>query len=484
MTMRARAGQPVLIIEIGSHWLKMLDVTASRSGIRLARLHVSRFERFSDDLSPTIAKVLKGWKIGKTPVLACLPRTLATVHSLEMPSVDPAEIADMVDFQAARQTPYSKDEILYDYRLAGSDRSGYTRVMLVIVQRSVLRQRFHVMEEAGLEPERMTISSEGLLSAAGAAGGSKSAGEPTAVLDVDAHYSDFMVVTGGRPVYSRSILVGADLLAADPDAARLKLLEEIRRSLELSRAENAAGPTPGRLTVSGACPAELREFLAEGLAVPCEARDPLTRIKKWPPSFSREDPALQAFSLAAPLGLAAAPDKLEINLIPDVVRQRRELIRKARLLTTFGLWLVTVLVSVSLFATVKFFLLKARRDALRTAFQASEPARMRIERMRAVASKARAYDDTRTSAARVLAETHPLIPADIFLDSLEYDGERLRVLLSGTGGTIQDVRALVRNLEGAALFRDVKEEGSTTKDARTGRFRFRVACSLAGGDVE
>ncbi len=476
-SMRARGGRPVLAIEIGARSLKMLVGSVSRSGIRLDRAHVSRYERVSDDLATEIAATLKSWKARKLPVLACLPRSLATVHALDLPSVNPAELADMVDFQALRQTPYSKEEILYDYRLAGSQRPGYTRVLLVIAQRSALRQRFHIFEEAGLEPERMTLGTEGLLAASELAVPKKT-GEPVAWLDVDADSAEFVVVANRQPSHSRSIRLGADQLATNAEETRPKLLEEILRSLERHRAESP-DHAPRSLTVTGARLPGLGEWLADGLGLPCETRDLLSNAKTWPRDLAKDEPALHACSLTALLGMAAAPERLDINLIPDTVRSRRELLRHSRQLGTFGLWLTTALAALSLFATLRFFLLKAQRDALREEFLASEPARQRMEHKQTVAGKARAYADPRNSAARILADIHPLIPPDVFLESIEYDAERNRVVLAGSGNTIQDARTLVRNLEAADSFRNVSEEGSTAKDSRTGRFRFRIACPLA-----
>ena len=48
------------------------------------------------------------------------------------------EIADMVDLQIGKQTPYSRGEIVSGYRILGSIRDGYTQVMLAIAQRGIV----------------------------------------------------------------------------------------------------------------------------------------------------------------------------------------------------------------------------------------------------------------------------------------------------------------------------------------------------------
>ena len=150
---------PSVIVEIGNDWLKMMQSAPSRGGVAVSKLCVENFGSSGADLAKLISRSIKQYKFSRMPVIACLPRQAVNLRMLELPSTDPHEIADMVDLQVGKQTPYSKDEIVSDYKILGSGRSGYSRVMLVIVQRGVLRQRFSVLEEAGVEVQRMSVSS-------------------------------------------------------------------------------------------------------------------------------------------------------------------------------------------------------------------------------------------------------------------------------------------------------------------------------------
>ena len=191
----SRSGRPVVVVEIGSDWFKIIQAESSRTGLTLSRVHVEKFGAVGSVLARGIAGAYKKHRFARIPVLACLPRQMANIRVIDLPSTQPAEITDMVDLQAAKQTPYSREEIVFDYRIVGGGREGYTRVMLAIVQRSVLRQRFSLLEEAGLEVEGMSISSEGVFNWARREVAPTDS-DTVAILDVDSFYADFIVIAG------------------------------------------------------------------------------------------------------------------------------------------------------------------------------------------------------------------------------------------------------------------------------------------------
>ena len=152
-----------VLIEIGSEWLKIIQAEPRRGGVGVSKIHLERVSGSSRAVADQIRAALRKGRFARVPVIGCLPRQMMTVRMLELPSTDHEEIADMVDLQIGKQTPYSRDEIAWDYRAAGSGRDGYTRVMLSIVQRSTIRDRYYILEEAGVDVERMTVSAEGML---------------------------------------------------------------------------------------------------------------------------------------------------------------------------------------------------------------------------------------------------------------------------------------------------------------------------------
>jgi Tfp pilus assembly PilM family ATPase/Tfp pilus assembly protein PilN len=432
-------------------------------------------------LSPqSVLNAFKKLKPGKLPVLAYLPRQMVNIRMLELPSTNPDEIADMVDLQAGKQTPYSKDEIVSDYRIVGTGREGYTHVMLAIVQRSVIRQRFHVMEEAGIEVDRMSVSSEGLLNWLEVVSGDQGDGG-VAILDVDSYYSDFSVVAGGKMVFTRSILLGANQLLTEYDKWKDKFSLEVQRSLEMSRGEQP-GATVAKVLVTGAGPnvKELVGHLGKQLNLSVEERSSLQSAKKMPSAPSLKDPQCQSISLTALIGMGLGPENLEFNLIPDSVRLRKSLMQRARALTWFGMLLMIVLVSLSFYASLKLCFKNHQLNELQKEYAATEPARQKIDRMNTIISVVQQRGDLKWTALALLSEVHRQVPKDVALDSIDIDlqTKEEKVQIEGVGRTRPDVHALVQNLEQSSFFKGVKEEGSTAQDTKTGKYRFRVVMGL------
>jgi len=480
---RLRSGRPLIIVEMGNDWLKMAQVEPSRGGVSISRLHLERFDPASGVSPQSVLSAFKSMRAGKTPVVAYLPRQMVNIRMLELPSTNPEEIADMVDLQAGKQTPYSKDEILSDYRIVGTGREGYTHVMLAIVQRSVVRQRFHILEEAGVEVDRMSVSSEGILNwCLQGVPGSRGA---TAILDVDSYYSDFSVVSGGRMVFTRSILFGANQLLEEYEKWKEKFALEVQRSLEMSRAEQA-GTTLSGLFLTGAGPniKDLASYLGTKLNLSVEVKDSLQNARKLPSKPSLKDPQYQAVSLTAIIGMGLAPENLEFNLTPDSVRLRKGLMQRARTLTWFGILLLTVLATLSMYAMQKLYLKKDRRDQLRREYEVVKPAAQHIRKMQSIISVVRQRGDAKWATLNLLSEVHRQVPKDVVvLDSIDLDlqTKEEKVQLEGTADSMQDVRTLVGNLEQSPLFAGVKEEGSTSQDSKTRKYRFKVVMGLERG---
>ena len=215
----AQSGKSVVVIEVGGRWLKMARVDFSRGGVKMSRLHTARHDGDLAVVPEMISQAAVKLKLSRETVISYLPRQVVSVRLLDLPSSDPQEVSDMVDLQIGKQTPYSRDEIVSGYRVIGSDGTGYTRVLLGIVQRSLVRQRFGLLEAAGLNVDRMSISSEGLVSwhAANSVEPPAAPGEADVVIDLDSGHADFMVIEDGQLRFTRSILVGADELTQEAE---------------------------------------------------------------------------------------------------------------------------------------------------------------------------------------------------------------------------------------------------------------------------
>ncbi|MGQ9660809.1 MAG: pilus assembly protein PilM [Kiritimatiellia bacterium] len=478
---RNESGQRrVVAIEIGGDWLKIVQFERTGRYIVASQLGMERFETLDDSVAETLVSLRDSMKIGKGSVIVSLPRHMVTTRMLELPSTDPDEIADMVDLQTAKLTPYSRTEVVFDYRTLGSSREGYTRILLGIAQRQVVAERFHLVEKSGFTVERMALSSEGVLAwyqqalqpPFGAAG-------TDIVLDVDSTHSDFLVLVGGELLFTRSISIGANHLLSDSRSWTEKLAEEIRQALESFRGEHP-DVIPGRLILSGAAPnlSGLHVTLGSAVGIATECRSSLAAVRQWPTTPSMGTEQYKAVSLTALIGMGLAPQKLQSNLTPESVVLKRNLARKAANLTTFASLVMAMLISLSAVTTLNLCFRISLLNRLRSEREEVQGVAENVERKVELIKLVRERRDTKCTPVTVLTELAAMVPrGEVVFDTVRIDAENRQIVLQGMGTSRNIIRTLVQNLEKSPIFVDVKEGGATVGD-RSGRFRFLVNARL------
>lgn len=466
-----------VVAEIGNSWFKLAEVTARRDSVLISRLHLARVAGGRDVPPEALAEAARKLGLTGRPVMAFLPREVVTVRLLDLPSTDPHELADMIDLQVDKQTPYSSAEILSEFRILNSDGEGYSRVMLVIVQRSILRRRFHVLEEAGFDVTGMSISSEGL-----AAWHERLSGEPPrdsgchAVLDIDYSYSDFTFVRAGRLCHTAGIRIGARHLQADHAKGVDALCRDVDRSLAAFRTESA-GLAIDKILLTGAT--KHARGLASRLS---EAHDCV--VEPVPPTRGMEmghhvpDPTAREyalFSLTPLAGIVVRPKNSDINLVPEPVKMRKRLQTKAGNLHVLG---VRVMAAVLLICMVLVAKLSRRKALLAEVIRqriATEAEARDLEQMKLKTKIVTQRMDARTTTVAILRELHRLVlDTTLHLTRFELEGARA-ITLRGSANALSDVITFAGSIEKSTLFQNVK---NTRTSQKRGTTDFEITCTL------
>jgi Tfp pilus assembly PilM family ATPase len=474
-----------VVVEIGDDWLKAIQVSRVGSGVAATSIALVQLDRDRIVTADKIREALE--KVGATrrPVYGCLSRQAATVRMLELPSTDPVEIADMVDLQVGKLTPYSKDEIVSDYRVIDNTRQGYTKVLLVIVQRSLLRSRFSLLAEAGVEVETMSVGTEGLLNwfrRAYPAGEYRGA---TAVIDIDSNFTELAVFAGDRLMFTRSIRIGAAALLSGESALRERFVRDVTNGLQTFSGE-VAGSSVDRalLTGAGYNIDGLSDALADALDLPVETANCMSIFKKTPSDPPLQQEPYHAASLTALVGMAIAPDRLEYHLVPESVRLRRQLVQKAKSLTAFGSLMITALMLLSVLGTLKYFFKKENLASITRVVESSESEVHGIEKKRAIAEVVSSRSDQTHAIVRLIGEIQSKLPDPevVVVDQLEFDLNRTSFQLTGSARSRPDIESLINSLEASSLLVNVQDLSRTPRDPQ-GRFKFSIECSLEVSDA-
>ncbi|MBL7075918.1 MAG: pilus assembly protein PilM [Kiritimatiellae bacterium] len=459
------------VIELGTERVKLAEFAVRSGSVTLTKFHVCEAPA-EGSFEEALTDAVEVHGFDTHHVIGCLPRNMVTVRMFDLPSMDLAEIAGMVDLQFGKQVPYSRDEVVADYRVL-KPRDGYTRVVLVVIQRGPLRECFNLVDAVGIDIETMTIGSDGL--AQWAAGRSAAmADQAEAVLDIDTGHADLVVTQDGELQYTRSILVGAEQLEEDEARWCENLASETQQALEICRAESPELEV-ARLLLTGYAkvPDALVEALGGSLQVPVEYVSLGQSLQDDPSGVDLEDAVGQTVAITAMAGVARDADPIALKLFPEATLRVRSMISRAKALTLLGVLLVAALFSGSFYGISKYVVRRAQAGAVRAEVERTKPSVQRVGEMQAVINTVSAREDARFSAVSLLGAVHAAVPEDVHFDAVDVDMAQELVTLRGAGPTRREVRELVNNLEKSPLLADVKESGGTTRD-RDGRFRFQI----------
>jgi len=479
MNTNRKSWDSVIIAEVGSETLKLIHAHHIKHGsCRLAKAVVVKYDQASDSSIQTLQETIRKLKISGIPVIGCLPRQAVNVRLIEIPSTDPEEIGDMVELQVGRLTPYPRDEIVVDFKIMGPGRQGYTWIMLIMVQRVLMAQRFRVLEDAGLAIESMSVSTEGLLNWYGLVKtGGKPDKETAVIIDIDAACSDVAVISSGRLLFTRSIIMGAGQATEDPAGWKEKFLQEIELSLDIYRSE-AGFQQPAKIILCGA------GGNIDGLAgdihsrvnLPLQVADSMEKIQRDSGVPDMRSPEFKQLSLLPMIGLAVAPYAVGFHLVPDAVHIRRDIEVKARGLTSMGTQITLVVALLSILGVTLVQRSAAYLADLNKADSETIGVARQVEQMKQTTLMVMDRLNLKRSPLAIMMELHKILPTAVSMDSISIDADR-SITLKGKAKSFPDVDNFRGNLESSSVIYPYVSSRRQTRN-REGLVEFELICSM------
>ncbi len=443
----------ITAIEIGPCWLKVAQVERGSKAPQTIQLWAKEFPSSSDgEISQAIKNLFRDLRLNPNHLVSSIPRESVTIRYLSLPSTKEAELREMVGFQASRQVPFNPEDLVYDYNVIGSPQEGYSWVMLAIAQKERVKRCLKLLQDAGLEPERIGLSAEALLDFYLAYKKSRNQAEDgcIALIDVDLSSTSLELIEEGKLLYTRSIPLGIyHLLQGKKSESLSELLKEIGLSLRAYQKEKR-GEKPEKL-VLGKSPLlpQLKRELKKEIGLPVEVIDPFKEVGgEIPKAWS------QKISPLSVLGLAVGHPGKTMDLLPQEVKEKRRVQIKKRELIRMGLTLsLTVAVSLALFYhnTLEQ---NSYLNYLTSQVELTQPLARRVELMKERVDLFQNQMDRRGSVLDVLRELYRIIPHSISLRTFIYEKNR-SVTLKGSAKALSDCFELIPKLEASPLFTGV-----------------------------
>ncbi|MBU1061311.1 MAG: pilus assembly protein PilM, partial [Candidatus Omnitrophica bacterium] len=321
-----RHSQDLVGIDFSSNNLKLAHVKITSNKLELVDI-VSHdiTDLGDDDISKIIKDTINELNVKNVSGIDIIPSHMVITKNIEIPSTNPIEIREIINLQASRYTPYSREEIIVDYIDIDTYKHSYTKILLVIVARNIVKRHFEILNKAGIRSENVVFAPEALSCFVPRVLKLETKTSPIGIIHVDEDFSDFIVVSKNKPVFIRTISIGMHHILGDIETYRSKFAEEITRTLEGYQNEDIE-KSPGELILTGAMEEAkfLETILKDSLHLP-------TRIM---PHFKdlitlsdglKTRPFPERLSFLNILASLFSRGEVKVNLIPEEVKLSKSL---------------------------------------------------------------------------------------------------------------------------------------------------------------
>ena len=338
------AAKSIVGLDIGSSSIKAVELKKSRNGLEVAHMAM---EPLSSDIvvdsmivdsgsvASAITKIFGESGIKTRAVATSVSGHSVIVKRIPMASMSDAELASIIQTEAAQHIPFDISDVSIDYQIL-SDNGGSTMdVLLVAVKKDKILNYTNVLSLAGKSPAVVDIDAFALQNCY-EFNYQPGPGATVALLNLGASVMNINIVKGATPLFTRDVSVGGhqytdslqkelDLSFEDAEAlklgkkvgtvsedAKMPILQqvteiivlEIQKTFDFFRA-TATGEHIERIYLAGGSSQVpgLIEGLRQEFSLPVEILNPFQRIE--PPLGNGGDLAdKNAGQMAVAVGLA------------------------------------------------------------------------------------------------------------------------------------------------------------------------------------
>ncbi|MEA2069044.1 MAG: PilN domain-containing protein [Verrucomicrobiota bacterium] len=365
------------------------------------------------------------------------------MHTMEFPTADPSEIADMVGFQIDKVSPFPLDQLAVAHEIL-RDNGESADVLMAAAKRECIDAIGDAFEKTGVHIHSMDARVLGWMQLLHDKEHLTSTGCEIFIIDDGIDFS-LVILFNGMPIAFRSLHAQVD---------DMNVVDELTYEIGYTLTTLDAGhdlPTPSAIQfwIHGDVPSPLRAKLGDKTGIKVLHHD----LGILPPlSEGIVQRALQAEN--------------RIELIPRewIEHEQRQMLRKKFTLISAAIaavWLLVLLIFFSVYnvRNMKLAGIQADADAIKPAAEQALQNRKKLKALKA-------YTDRSDSSLECLREVTHLLPVgDIEFVSFNYTKGKA-VSLRGTARSDDIVNDFFSTLTKSSLFDRIKDESVTTKTTK------------------
>ncbi|MDB4349756.1 pilus assembly protein PilM [Omnitrophica bacterium] len=470
---------------------ELVGIDFSGNNLKIAGMKISAGKRelvniLTDNISglddADISKVIKAsfakLKIKNPYIVNTIPSHMIITKNIEIPSTNPQEIQEIINLQASRYTPYSREEIVVDYVDIDTYKNNYTKILLVIVARNVVKRQFEILNKAGIKLEKVTLAPESLAWSVPKILRLDTGTSPVSVIHIDDAFSDFIIISRNKPTFIRSISIGAQQLTEEKEAFGPKFIDEIKKSFEAYQSEDIE-KGPRSLIMAGATEElkDLKTYLGNTLPLEVSVMDYFKSLSISKETLEAQPKAgrLSFFNVIASL---LACNEVKVNLVPAEIRLRKSVEERGKDLIKTGILLLAIFILVFSILISKIYFKSTYLATIKTRYERLHREAEKLEGQFEKVTMIRDYLSKRGHSLEVLTELHDAAPIELELNDIRFE-QGGKFTVKGTARSMSTVFSFVDNMEKSEYFRDVKTRYTTKrKDGKKDVTDFEVNCFL------
>jgi type IV pilus assembly protein PilM len=169
------AANRILTVDLGNSTIKFAEFGVGRGGA-LTLLHFgvaelgldpNKEEERAKFITPTLAKLFQGHKVKGREVYLSISGQSVFMRFVKLPPVDPAQVEQVVKFEAQQNVPFPIDEVTWDYQMmpARTAGSNEAEAVIVAIKKEVIEAEFDAVEKAGVKIKQVDVAPFALLNA-------------------------------------------------------------------------------------------------------------------------------------------------------------------------------------------------------------------------------------------------------------------------------------------------------------------------------
>lgn len=381
-----------LVLDIGSHTIRLCELTPGKTGYQLTKYLQREVlkdpaldeEQYRGQRVQALKAILAEAKIRTKRAVFAVPGRSVFTRTRALPPVPEHKVTQIVRYEIQQQIPFSLDQISLDYQVVDRTATGGYEVLMLAIKVDVVEKELEILREAKRSVSTVDVCPLAAYNWMKYVGWGGEADDCVALLDMGASTTDIIIEREGRFRFTRPLNFGGnDITAAISrefalnfsDSERLKrqrgfaptgdpqrdgkggevigrvlgrLATEINRSFAYFRSQPGGGMVTRVVITGGAsCLRNMAPYLQRELNLPVFMAQPLGNLEIGPGAQSVRQSPHQACVV---LGLAlrcVQSVPIEINLIPpriiESARRKEQAFYWALVLATLALIMASII---------------------------------------------------------------------------------------------------------------------------------------------